>query len=101
MLYVGLDKRAVDDAQKLFQPRQEQTEVVAGSSASALRRPCWIKTVAGQEKTSFHRRDRVEWAFTLQSLAAAQADSGGRLMAKAPRFAKAFAGRWRIVEMDN
>jgi len=22
-------------------------------------------------------------------------------MAKAPRFAKAFAGRWRIVEMDN
>ena len=22
-------------------------------------------------------------------------------MVKAPRFAKAFAGRWRIVEMDN
>jgi hypothetical protein len=22
-------------------------------------------------------------------------------MAKVPRFAKAFAGRWRIVEMDN
>ena len=22
-------------------------------------------------------------------------------MAKAPRFAKAFAGRWRIVDMDN
>src|SRR5712672_1558200 len=37
----------------------------------------------------------------LQSGAAAQADSGGRLMAKVPGFAKAFAGRWRIVEMDN
>src|SRR5262249_24621475 len=37
----------------------------------------------------------------LQSGAAAQADRGGRLMAKVPRFAKAFAGRWRIVEMDN
>src|ERR1700752_3196785 len=32
--------------------------------------------------------------------AAAQADRGGRLMAKVPAFAKAFAGRWRIVEMD-
>lgn len=28
-------------------------------------------------------------------------DSEGRLMAKAPGLAKAFAGRWRIVEMDN
>ena len=37
----------------------------------------------------------------LQSGAAAQADSGGRLMAKVPRFAEAFAGRWPIVEMDN
>jgi hypothetical protein len=36
----------------------------------------------------------------LQSGAAAQADSGGLLMAKLPRFAKVFAGRWRIVEMD-
>ena len=24
----------------------------------------WIKTVAGQEKTSFRGRDRVAWAFT-------------------------------------
>src|SRR5690606_31472282 len=37
----------------------------------------------------------------LQSRAAAQAHGGDRLMAKAPAFAKAFAGRWRIVEMDN
>src|SRR6188768_3215548 len=33
----------------------------------------------------------------LQSGAAAQADSGGWLMAKVPGFAKAFAGRWRIA----
>src|SRR3954454_20649522 len=37
----------------------------------------------------------------LQSGTAAQAGSGGWLMAKMPGFAKAFAGRWRIVEMDN
>src|SRR4051794_27244708 len=37
----------------------------------------------------------------LQSGAAAQTDSGGWLMAKVPGFAKAFAGRWRIAEMDN
>jgi hypothetical protein len=36
----------------------------------------------------------------LQSGAAAQADSGGMLMAKVPGFASAFAGRRRIVEMD-
>src|ERR1700691_3786090 len=36
----------------------------------------------------------------LQSGAAAQADSGGLLMDKLPRFAKVFAGRRRIVEMD-
>jgi hypothetical protein len=36
----------------------------------------------------------------LQSGPAAQADSADRLMAKVPGFAKAFAGRWRIVEMD-
>jgi len=36
----------------------------------------------------------------LQSGAASQADSGGMLMAKVPGFAKAFAGRWRTVEMD-
>jgi hypothetical protein len=36
----------------------------------------------------------------LQSGAAAQADRGGRLIAKVPGFAKAHAGRWRIVEMD-
>src|SRR3954465_248073 len=37
----------------------------------------------------------------LQSGAAAEAHRGDRLMAKVPGFAKAFAGRWRIVEMDN
>jgi hypothetical protein len=36
----------------------------------------------------------------LQSGAAPQADSQGLLMAKLPRFAKVFAGRWRIAEMD-
>jgi hypothetical protein len=36
----------------------------------------------------------------LQSGAAPQADSGGLLMAKELGFAKAFAGRRRIVEMD-
>src|ERR1700691_6614995 len=36
----------------------------------------------------------------LQSGAAAQADSGGLLMDKLPRFAKVFADRRRIVEMD-
>src|SRR4051795_2772177 len=36
----------------------------------------------------------------LQSGAAGQADCGDRLMAKVPAFAKAFVGRWRIVEMD-
>jgi hypothetical protein len=29
-----------------------------------------------------------------------QADSQGLLMAKLPRFAKVFAGRWRIAKMD-
>jgi len=37
----------------------------------------------------------------LQSGAAAEAHREDRLMAKVPGFAKAFAGRWRIVEMDN
>lgn len=66
----------------------------------------WIKTVAGQEKTSFRGRDRAAWAFTfaathgLQSSAAAQADSGGRLMAKAPGFAKAFVG-WLAHRRDG
>jgi hypothetical protein len=32
--------------------------------------------------------------------AAAQADSGGPLMANEQGLAKAFAGRWRIVDMD-
>src|SRR5438270_746057 len=36
----------------------------------------------------------------LQSGAAAETHGAGRLMAKAPAFAKAFTGRWRIVEMD-
>ena len=29
----------------------------------------WIKTVAGQEKTSFRGRDRVAWAFTFAAAA--------------------------------
>jgi hypothetical protein len=66
----------------------------------------WIKTVAGQENTSFRGRDRVAVASYLrcrrpQSGAAAQADSGGWLMAKVPGFAKAFAGRWRIAEWKS
>jgi hypothetical protein len=36
----------------------------------------------------------------LQSGAASQADSGGLLMTKEPGFAKAFAGRRRIVDLD-
>ena len=36
----------------------------------------------------------------LQSRPTAQAAGGGRLMGKVPVFAKAFADRWRIVEMD-
>src|ERR1700719_1051013 len=57
----------------------------------------WIKTIAGQRKTRFRGRDRVGWAF---AFAAAETHGAGRLMAKAPAFAKAFTGRWRIVEMD-
>ena len=37
----------------------------------------------------------------LQSRAIAEAPGGGWLMAKVPAFAKTFAGRWRIVEMDT
>jgi hypothetical protein len=29
----------------------------------------WIKTVGGQEKTSFRGRDRVGWAFTFTAVA--------------------------------
>ena len=36
----------------------------------------------------------------LQSGSIAEAHGGKGLMAKLPAFAKAFAGRWRIVEMD-
>src|SRR6478735_793779 len=36
----------------------------------------------------------------LQSGSIAEAHRGKGLMAKLPAFAKAFAGRWRIVEMD-
>src|ERR1700681_3977417 len=52
----------------------------------------WIKTVARQEKTKFRGRCRG-----LQSGSIAEAHRGKGLMAA---FAKAFAGRWRIVEMD-
>src|SRR5579871_3778412 len=64
----------------------------------------WIKTAAGQEKTRFHGRDRVgaftfaAAAYNLVRLPKLIAEAGG---AKVPGFAKAFAGRWRIVEMDN
>src|ERR1700751_1153142 len=37
----------------------------------------------------------------LQSGTAAQADSGGRLMAKVPRFAETSGGRLPLVEMAN
>ena len=65
----------------------------------------WIKTVAGQEKTQVQGRrpGRLRLHLRrrgLQSRPLAQAARGGRLMAKFPAFAKAFAGRWRIVEMD-
>jgi hypothetical protein len=40
-------------------------------------------------------------AASVQAGVGTQADSGGRLMANMPGFAKAFSGRWRIVEMDN
>jgi hypothetical protein len=66
----------------------------------------WIKTVAGQEKTKPRGVDRVRLRLHLcrrglQSRALAEAAGGGREMAKIPAIAKAFAGRWRIVEMDN
>ena len=59
--------------------------------------------MAGQEKTKFRGRDRVGFHLRgrrLQSSAAAQATGAARLMARVPSFAKAFVGRWRIVEMD-
>lgn len=66
----------------------------------------WIKTVAAQGETKFRSRERVGWAFFFAVAACnmvrlPKADDGDRLMAKVPAFAKAFAGRWRIVEMDN
>ena len=65
----------------------------------------WIKTVAGQAQDQVPRRRPGRLGLhlrrrRLQSGAAAEAAGGGRLMAKVPAFAKAFAGRWRIVEMD-
>ncbi len=59
----------------------------------------WIKTVAGQDKTKFRGRDRVGWAFTFAA-AAYNLVRLPKLMTETG-FAKAFAGRWRIVEMDN
>jgi hypothetical protein len=64
----------------------------------------WIKTVGGQRKSRFGGLDRVGWTFTF----AAAAYNLVRLpkpMArpvdrKSSGLAKAFAGRWRIVEMD-
>src|SRR3984957_16620389 len=58
----------------------------AGEDEVPLPRPC---------RMGFHLRGR-----RLQSSAAAQATGAARLMARVPSFAKAFAGRWRIVEMD-
>lgn len=48
------------------------------------------------QKQKVRRNSRL-----LQSGAAAEADRGGWLRAKVSSFAKAFAGHWRIVEMDN
>ena len=58
----------------------------AGEDEVPLPRPC---------RMGFHLRGR-----RLQSSAAAQATGAARLMARVPSFAKAFVGRWRIVEMD-
>ena len=64
-----------------------------------------IKTVARQEKTKVRRfRSRRVGLHLrcrrLQSGSIAEAHRGKGLMAKLPAFAKAFVGRWRIVEMD-
>ena len=56
----------------------------------------YFASSAAARRMGFYLRCR-----RLQSGAAAQVDRGGKLMAKVPPFAKAFAGRWRIVEMDN
>jgi hypothetical protein len=58
----------------------------AGEDEVPRPRPC---------RMGFHLRGR-----RLQSSAAAQATGAARLMARVPSFAKAFVGRWRIVEMD-
>jgi hypothetical protein len=63
----------------------------------------WIKTIAGQEKSRFRGRDRMGLLASLPPptiWCGSQADSGGLLMVKELGFAKAFAGRRRIVEMD-
>ena len=56
------------------------------------------------QKDKYRGLERVGWSFTIAAIAynlirlpRLMAD---RLMAKVPAFAKAFVGRWRIVEMD-
>ncbi|CCM80284.1 hypothetical protein BN77_p250008 [Rhizobium mesoamericanum STM3625] len=66
----------------------------------------WIKTVAGQDKTKFRGRDRVGWVFTFLRppstiWCGCRSSWRDRLMARVSPFAEAFAGRWRIVEMDK
>ena len=60
--------------------------------------------MAGQEKTKFRGRGRVGWAFTFAAaaynLVRLPKLIAERVDGKVPAFAKAFAGRWRIVEMD-
>lgn len=82
------------------------TVAVAMSSASASR-----KHSAGSRLSPDKRRPAsvavIASDESLPSLpppesgTAPEADSGARLMATVPCFAKAFAGRWRIVKMDN
>ena len=66
--------------------RLDQVGGRAGEDEVQRQRPC---------RMGFHLHRR-----RLQSSAAAQAAGADRLIAKVPSFAKAFTGRWRIVEMD-
>ena len=64
----------------------------------------WIKTVAGSARPSSAGATGSDGPSPshgrLQPRPIAEAHRGKGLMAKLPAFAKAFVGRWRIVEMD-
>ena len=81
------------------------TPSASASVNASRRRSAGSRQSPDSDKTRFRGRDRVGWAFAFAAaaynlVAAAEAHGAGRLMAKAPAFAKAFTGRWRIVEMD-